>query len=605
MKKIGLFLICILLVVALAIPAFAAGNTVFTVTANKSSVAKGEEVTFTVSISGENGLKTFGVAMDYDDDKFELVSHSPIITEWTAVYQPAVKMYAFMNMSSPPGAPAPVPAGKLFTFTLKAKVNCGTASAVSIAPRINVSGITSDMISTKGTSISFSGAHTYGDWAPDGDVNHVRTCSACGAKDTAPHDWKDGSVIKAPTCAEEGEKNQSCACGATKVASIPKNDDHAFDEGKVTTEPSCETKGVKTYTCTNGCGKTKTEDIAPTGHDFNEGEITTKPGCETKGVKTYTCKNGCGKTKTEDVAAIGHDYNEGEITTQPTCDTMGVKTYTCKNGCGVPKTEEVAALGHTPAADAEVTKKPTCEEPGVMTGKCGVCGAELNNQEIPALGHDYELTATVDPDCENAGSKTYVCKNDATHTYTETIAALGHSYGAWTKVDDEKHQRTCGTCGGVETADHNWNSGFVTVEPTCVDEGEKVYTCTDNCGAEYTEVMPATGIHEYDSYVDNLDDKTHTATCACGDVVTEDHDYSVNGDVIVKPTTSKEGQQEMLCACGAKTIKTLPKLPSGNKGELDDVSKTGDITGQIVVFAVAVAATMTAAGYGLKRKFVK
>lgn len=514
MKKIGLFLICVLLVVAMAIPAFAANDTVFTVTANKSSVAKGDEVTFTVNVSGTTFFKSAAATPKFDTDKFELVG----VQKGDLAYNAnTLAGFAILNTGTD------VPVGTVGTFTLKAKVGCGDTSAVTLSLVVK-NGNEVLSASAKGASISFSGAHSYSEWATDGDANHARTCSVCGSKDTAPHAWVDGEITKAPTCAAEGEMTQTCECNATRTVSVPKNDDHDFDEGKVTTEPDCENKGVK--------------------------------------------------------------------------------TYTCKNGCGTTKTEEIAALGHTPAADSEITKAPTCEEDGVLTGKCSVCGKALENQAIPALGHDYELTAEVAPDCENAGSKTYVCKNDAAHTYTETIDALGHAYGAWTKVDDEKHQRTCATCGDVETVAHNWNSGTVTKEPTCVDAGEKKFACTD-CNAERTEVMPATGVHEHNQYVDNLDDKTHTATCACGDVITEDHDYSVNGDVIVKPTTSKEGQQEMLCACGAKTIKTLPKIKDNNKGELDDVSKTGDITGQIVVFAVAVAASMTAAGYGLKRKFVK
>ena len=513
MKKIGMLLICVLLVVALAVPAFAAGDTVFTVTANKSSVAAGDEVTFTVSVSGTNECKSLAVVVKYDADKFEMVGGQGTLAG--TLLNTFDKNTGFASLFQAPT----VPSGTVGTFTLKAKAGCGDATTVTVVPTVKNG---NDVVASsgKGTSISFSGAHSYGEWAPDGDANHARTCSVCGSKATEAHAWVDGEITKAPTCAEEGAMNQSCACGATKVAAIAKTNDHDFDEGVVTTEP----------------------------------------GCETAGVKTFTCKNGCGETKTE----------------------------------------EIAATGHTPAADAEVTKAPTCEEEGVMTGKCATCGKALENQAIAALGHDYELTAEVAPDCENAGSKTYVCKNDATHTYTDTVAALGHTYGNWAKVDDAEHAHTCATCGKEEKAAHAWDSGFVTKAPNCVEEGEKVYTCAD-CAAERTEVLPATGIHEGETYVDNLDEKTHTATCACGEVMIEDHAYVVEGDVLVKPSKTQEGKQEMLCACGAKTVKTLPKL----QGELDDVPKTGDITAQIVGVVVAIAAVMTAAGYGLKRKFAK
>lgn len=631
MKKLSVMLLCVLLAVVLVIPAFAANETVFTVTANKASVAKGDEVTFTVNVSGANAFDLIGVQLAYDTDVFELVSGE--CSEIGATFADFTNGFAFAFKESVAFE------GKIGQFTLRAKTGCPTTSKVSLETSLKL-GTTKFKGTVNPASVAISGGHTYGNWASADAENHTRTCSDCGKTETVKHTWVDGDVLRQPTCAVEGQKKQTCDCGATKLASIPTNDAHTFDAGKVTTEPGCESAGEKTYTCTNGCGKKKTEAIKAIGHKYGEGVVTTEPGCETKGVKTYTCANGCGKPKTEEIKATGHNYDEGVITTKPGCETEGVKTYTCTkcdakktekvastghkygegevttkpgcetegemtktciNGCGKKKTEVIKPTGHTPAADAVVTQKPTCEKPGTMTGNCATCGVALTNKEIPALGHEYELSKTVDPTCETAGSKIYVCKNDASHTYQEPIAALGHTYGDWAEADEKEHKHTCATCGDVEKAAHTWDSGFVTKEATCAEEGEKLYTCTDKCGAKKTEVIPATGSHDADVYADNEDGKTHSATCACGEVITEEHAYLVNGDVIVKPTTSSEGQQEMLCVCGAKIVKTLPKL----EGELDEVPKTGDITGQVVLFAFAIVATMTAAGYGMKRVFGK
>ncbi len=78
----------------------------------------------------------------------------------------------------------------------------------------------------------------------------------------------------------------------------------------------------------------------------------------------------------------------------------------------------------------------------------------------------------------------------------------------------------------VTSADHTWNSGTVTTEPTCTSEGVKTYTCTfEGCGATYTEDVDALG-HDYKA-VDTPPTCTEkgytTYTCSvCSDSYTAD-----------------------------------------------------------------------------------
>lgn len=65
--------------------------------------------------------------------------------------------------------------------------------------------------------------------------------------------------------------------------------------------------------------------------------------------------------------------------------------------------------------------------------------------------HDYKLVKTDDPTCTAEGTEYYECEcGDKT---TKTIPATGHSWGDWTKGDNDKEVRTCGTCGATETRD--------------------------------------------------------------------------------------------------------------------------------------------------------
>ena len=79
------------------------------------------------------------------------------------------------------------------------------------------------------------------------------------------------------------------------------------------------------------------------------------------------------------------------------------------------------------------------------------------------------------------------------------IAPLGHKWGAWTELDGEQHQRVCERDSShVEKAEHVWDEGEVTTEPTATKDGVRTHTCKD-CGATKTESIPATGSAQKDN----------------------------------------------------------------------------------------------------------
>ena len=291
------------------------------------------------------------------------------------------------------------------------------------------------------------------------------------------------------------------------------------------------------------CQVTKTEEIPSLGgHKWDAGTVTKAATCEGTGVKTYTCTV-CQATKTEEIAATGHTWDEGTVTKAATCEEKGVKTYTCK-ACKATRTEEIAATGHT-WDEGIVTKAATCEEKGVKTYTCKACKA----------------------------------------TRTEEIAALGHKWGAWMPVQGEdSHSRQCSACQASEKEAHSWDDGKVTKPATCAVDGEKTFTCA-TCRATRIEAIPATGVHDFtDHYEHTEGEDVHYGVCACGQKgPAEKHQYTQEGDVLEKPTTTKEGKQEKLCVCGAKTVVTLAKIPA----EYDDAPRTGDITNQLILTALA------------------
>ena len=141
---------------------------------------------------------------------------------------------------------------------------------------------------------------------------------------------------------------------------------------------------------------------------------------------------------------------------------------------------------------------------------------------------------TAEPTCATEGVKTFTC-TDCGETYTEAVPATGnHTYGKWQKLDDESHIHYCTSdeCKASETADHEWNGGKITIEPTCSINGQKTYLCLD-CNETKVETVPATGNHTYGDW-QKLNDNEHIRYCTgdeCTEFETEVHKYSSAFDI--------------------------------------------------------------------------
>lgn len=112
-------------------------------------------------------------------------------------------------------------------------------------------------------------------------------------------------------------------------------------------------------------------------------------------------------------------------------------------------------------------------------------------------------------------------------------------------------------------------------EPTCTEDGAKIYTC--ECGDTYSEVIPALG-HLFGKWF-GVDDYYHAHICErCECKEKEAHEWDETG---------------LKCViCGYEKDPTLDPVPG-----------TGDITPVVVTSAFALVALVALAGYMLKRKF--
>ena len=378
---------------------------------------------------------------------------------------------------------------------------------------------------TKTEIIPKPDSHSYGAWEKHNETQHKHTC-ACGAVEYEDHKWNAGEVTKAPTCKDTGIKTYACTvCGETKTETLPITDTHTWGEW------TKDTADVHKRTC-SVCGKSETA-----AHSWDEGKITTAPTCKDTGVKTYTCV--CGETKTETLPITtnhtwgkceqvnaeqhkhtcmvcgkteqaAHKWDSGVVTKRPTHTADGEQVLTCSD-CGATKTERLPRL--TVHNYDEYRKYNATRHQKVC-----VCGAaEYENHKW------NEGVVTTPASHVKEGVKTYTCK-DCGETKIEILSKTdGHGYGAWEKHNENQHKHTC-ACGEVEYADHNWNAGEVTAEPTCKDTGIKTYTCTD-CGETRTELIPATGVHSFGEW-QKTSETEHKHVCSvCGKEESEAHKF--------------------------------------------------------------------------------
>lgn len=193
-------------------------------------------------------------------------------------------------------------------------------------------------------------------------------------------------------------------------------------------------------------------------------------------------------------------------------------------------------------SDWEVTTPATCTEAGVETRTCA-CG-ETETREIPALGHTWgEWEVTKEATCVEAGVETRTC-SVCGETETREIAMVDHNYSAWT------------FCGTDAKHEH---------EKVCSVCGDKVVAaCNDKL--QYTDEEKVEGGKNVTEYWQCVD---------CG------HEFT-----------------------NTKFVET-PDVPVVDP-DLDDVPRTDDITGQVVMAGVAALVCMMAAvAFIFKRKAAK
>lgn len=131
MKKLISVLLTLAMVVSLVPAVFAADEPTITMSADKTSVAPGETVTLTLSLDKDTVVDGAGFKIDFDKEAYEYVKKVPDTFDDTTNENVANAngWVRAVYLNTKPNKPTTWSAGKLDTFTFKAKEGANTSTA--------------------------------------------------------------------------------------------------------------------------------------------------------------------------------------------------------------------------------------------------------------------------------------------------------------------------------------------------------------------------------------------------------------------------------------------------------------------------------------------
>ncbi len=198
---------------------------------------------------------------------------------------------------------------------------------------------------------------------------------------------EQGTVIKEPTCFEEGQREIYCSGCDMVVRTEPiEKIAHTEGEWELQSEGTCKEKGIEALICAV-CGEVmETREVDYDGdHEFGEWTQDKSATCKEEGTEVRTCTV-CGETETRNVEKVDHSFGNGIVIVKATCESDGKETYTCSI-CGEKEEKTISATDHSYGAWNDI-KAATCTDGGTQTRTCGVCG-ESETQVVAALGHNF------------------------------------------------------------------------------------------------------------------------------------------------------------------------------------------------------------------------
>lgn len=140
-----------------------------------------------------------------------------------------------------------------------------------------------------------------------------------------------------------------------------------------------------------------------------------------------------------------------------------------------------------------------------------------------------------------------------------------HDFSSKWEYDETSHWHECMTkkhSDVADKADHTFDAGVVTTQPTEDAAGVKTLTCTV-CGYQKTESVPQLG-HTFDMerWASDAHTHWHPATCAHTDLKKDEAEHTWNEGVVTKPSDyGVVGEKTFTCTvCGYKKTESIDAL---------------------------------------------
>lgn len=320
---------------------------------------------------------------------------------------------------------------------------------------------------------------------------------------------------------------------------------------------TCTTSGFEEYWTCNRCGQYAFADIECTqkleavpiipalGHDLDQGNVSKEANCTEEGIATYSCqRDGCDYTETKSIPTNGkHIYEEPSYTWNEDNTEC-----TATEICSLCKYEDIESV-----KTQETTLIPaTCSQEGKVHYTAVFTNNNFTTQDkeviVPQLSHkNTEIRNARNATCENSGySGDIYCKDCGKFLSEGSI---------------------------IKAKGHLWDDGTVKKEPTCVEKGEKVYTCF-RCNATKTEKLEAVGHKWNDKETTDLKATCTTSGrksihCSVCDEIQDGsqqiipalgHNWS-EGVIEKKATCTEKGMQIVTCLrCGKEKEEEIPAV---------------------------------------------
>ena len=411
------------------------------------------------------------------------------------------------------------------------------------------------------------GDHNWGDWEPNGDGTHTRTCTrncklnnrteteectfsvapctapaactVCGGVYSTEHDWggwtPNGDQTHTRVCTRDPSHTETENCGdfweadctTPAMCGVCWGTYGETDPSKHDWErPRSNGDGTHTYTCRDNPSHTKKEDCfvdAPftpshgdtawcggcweemTIHNFGDNWMSDADG------HWKTCRD-CEDIQGKVPHSFVEQVDEKHLKSEATCVSVAVYYKSC-SVCGHHATDTFESGDINPDNHDTVPveyKAPTCTEDGWPAHdacKREGCGYRNPNYLITYGGHLSNVHNSKKPTCAEPGWKAYETCERCDYTTYQEIPALEHDWNDWTSNGNGTHTRTC----------KNDPSHTETEECSGVDCGQ-TGVCSV-CNGEYT------ADHKYEPW--SKDANEHWSSCIyCSEERRSSHSFS-------------------------------------------------------------------------------